>query len=64
MRYHHVKGGEWIQPVRRRYKIACCDCSLVHVLNFRIVKHKIQFQAFRDNRATAAMRRKGKVVLP
>lgn len=54
--------GEWVQPVRRNYELECCDCGLVHILNFRLIKtpnggHSIQFQAFRDNRKTAATRR-------
>lgn len=57
MSYYQVTEGEWIQPRRRAYKMACCDCSLVHVLNFRIVKGAVQLQAFRDKRATATMRR-------
>jgi len=54
---------EWIQPIRRGYRMACCDCGLVHGINFRIVKYaagkraKVQFQAWRDERATAAKRR-------
>lgn len=52
MRYPSVKPGQWVQPVRKGYRMKCCDCGLVHVLNFRLVKygngkHKIQFQAFR-----------------
>ena len=57
-----AEEGEWIQPVRRGYKLRCCDCGLVHKLDFRLVPTKagtfIHFRAFRDNRATAACRRK------
>lgn len=61
-RYDTPEAGEWVQPRRKGYKLACCDCGLVHTLNFRIVKYgpnlrKIQFQVFRNNRATAQMRR-------
>lgn len=62
-RYYSPKSGEWVQPVRRRYKFECCDCGLVHAMNFRLVANdhgpgkKIQFQAFRNERATAAARR-------
>jgi hypothetical protein len=60
-----AEGGksEWIQPVRRGYKMMCCDCSLVHNLDFRIVKRSstgasfIQFRASRNNRSTALARR-------
>ena len=61
-RYRQVYDGEWVQPVRHGYKMACCDCGLVHTLNFRLLKfgkgRKIQFQAFRNDRATALSRRK------
>ena len=47
-----VEAGEWVQPIRRGYRMMCCDCGLVHRLNFRLVKwgrgRKIQFQAFRE----------------
>lgn len=55
--YKKVHEGEWVQPRKKGYKMMCCDCGLVHVLNFRIVGNKIKFQAFRDVRKTAASRR-------
>ena len=64
MRYDDVKAGEWIRPVRRGYRMMCCDCGLVHVLNFKLIPwgrgHKILLQAFRNERATALARRKKK----
>lgn len=58
--YDKVQSGEWVQPRRRGYRMMCCDCGLVHILNFRVVRHglghKVQFQAFRHNRATASAR--------
>lgn len=60
------KWTDWIQPVRKGYKMACCDCSLVHNLDFRLVKrnksgaHMIQFRASRNARSTALMRRHAK----
>lgn len=57
MKYERPKDHEWIQPVRKGYKMACCDCGLVHVLNFRVVKGRAQFNAARNNRSTALMRR-------
>lgn len=58
MKYEQAWDGEWIQPKQHGYKISCCDCGLVHILNFRIVDNKVQIQPTRDNRATAAKRRK------
>ncbi len=59
MKYKQVTEGEWVQPVKNGYKMMCCDCGLVHIMNFRIVgkNHTIQLQAFRDDRKTAASRR-------
>ena len=56
-----VSGGERVQPVRRGYLMGCCDCGLVHRLDFKLVKYgdgksKIRFRAFRDERATADVR--------
>lgn len=59
-KYPRPKAGEWVRPVRRGYKMACCDCGLVHVLNFKLIPwgrgKKILLQAFRDNKATGSMR--------
>jgi len=55
MKYHPQQDGEWIEP-KAGYRMACCDCGLVHRVEFRVVKGKVQFRAWRDNRATAGRR--------
>ena len=56
-RYHQVEAGEWQYPVAKGYRLACCDCGLVHILEFKpISKSRIKMRGWRDNRATAAMR--------
>lgn len=63
-RYKQVHDGEWVAPVRRGYKMACCDCGLVHRVDFEVVKRnggkwaKPIFRAWRDARATALTRRR------
>ena len=61
MKYTEEKAGEWIQPIRKNYKMRCCDCGLVHRMDFRLLKNGrgnfIQFRAFRDDRATGQSRR-------
>lgn len=56
MRYKQIKQvgnnySEWIQPRRKNYLIKCCDCGLVHRVDFRIIKNGrgnfIQFRAKR-----------------
>lgn len=56
--YRAVEDGAWVQPVRRNYGMACCDCGLVHRLDFRIKDGRVQLRARRDNRATAQLRRR------
>jgi hypothetical protein len=55
--YYEPQEAEWIEPVEVGYKMACCDCGLVHKIDFRIENGKVQFRVFRDNRATGQMRR-------
>lgn len=62
---HQVKNNgdltKWIRPTRKGYKMACCDCGLVHNLDFRVRKEwrglVIEFRAGRNNRATGQIRR-------
>ena len=37
MTYERPSKGSWIQPIKRGYKMMCCDCSLVHTMNFRTI---------------------------
>lgn len=51
----------WINPsVPMQHKIACCDCGLIHDLEFRVENGAVQFRARRNERATAQRRRKRK----
>lgn len=60
-RYRMEFSGEWVRPIKRGYKMACCDCGLVHRVEFAHVPYgsgrKIIFRVWRDERATAAKRR-------
>lgn len=62
MKYPEPKEGSWVRPVKVGYKFACCECGLVHRIDFKHVKwgrgRKVMIRVWRDNRATAAMRRK------
>jgi hypothetical protein len=51
--------SDWIYPVMKGYKMACCDCGLVHDLEFRIVENgkRVEFRARRNNRSTGQIRR-------
>jgi len=58
---------EWLHPgsstrnanVITPYRLACCDCSLVHDLAFKVVgSRRVVFKARRNDRATSALRRR------
>jgi hypothetical protein len=55
--YDVIAYGEWIRPRMRDFREQCCDCGLIHRLDFRIVDGAIEFRTRRDGRATAAARR-------
>lgn len=64
--YARAVDNEWITPVHDGYKMACCDCGLVHVMDFRVFKDSkgrlsVKFRARRNNRSTAMMRRHGRI---
>jgi hypothetical protein len=65
MKYEIATEGEWFKPKHRGFKMACCDCGLVHICNFRLKPYKggmaLEMQMFRDKRATGAVRRKKKI---
>ena len=59
MRYKQRKDGEGFEvPLGEVYRIACCDCGLVHDFVFVVEDGKLGVAAKRNNRATAARRRK------
>lgn len=65
-RFKAAKDMEWIQPKQRGYLMACCDCGLVHRMDFRIFKgiqagkpiEKVQLRATRARNYTIQERRK------
>lgn len=53
---HDCEG--WAEPSGKPFKLACCDCGLVHQMVLISADGKpIGIAAKRDNRATAARRR-------
>lgn len=59
MKYRKIKDGQWVQPKMKGYKMMCCDCGLVHIVDFKIVWNgkKVRLRASRDDRRTALSRR-------
>lgn len=61
--YPNIENGQAVDINWRKkdYKIACCDCGLVHKFRFAAIGNTLRIRAWRDNRATSAIRRKRKV---
>lgn len=56
----HADGwSRWVYPDMENYKMACCDCGLVHDMQFRVTDDydRVEFRARRNNRSTAQVRR-------
>ena len=53
--------GEWVEPIKKDYQMECCDCGLVHKMDFKVMKKQVYFRCHRDNRATAQTRRREKI---
>ena len=34
--YEKPRAGAWVTPRMRGYKMACCDCGLVHTMQFGV----------------------------
>lgn len=65
--YMQIVEGEWIEPTQNGFIDQCCDCCLVHVIDFAVVDRRtkekipnvtVQFKLRVDRRKTAASRRK------
>ena len=62
-KYPDIHDGEpvTLNPQKSKYCYACCDCGLVHDVEY-IVGHrqKLTFRVWRNKRKTAALRREDK----
>jgi len=56
--YPIIQSGQWVRPSKKGYRFACCDCGLVHRMEFAIQRGRVVMRAFRDHLATAKLRRK------
>lgn len=58
MKYPRLIDGEGAEfRSGERFKLACCDCGLVHQIVIVARGGKVGLAMKRDNRATGAMRR-------
>jgi hypothetical protein len=50
-------GDKYTVPFEGVRLVACCDCGLVHKYVYTVENKKIVQRVYRDNRATAGLRR-------
>lgn len=63
-RFPPVKAGKWVQPVASGYLMACCDCALVHRMDFRVTKTgRVQLRAYRAEGHTKALRKRRRIMV-
>ena len=65
-RFPKVKDRQWVQPIPKGYHMACCDCGLVHRMDFRIVgvrKPTVQFRATRAIGETKKLRKRDGIIV-
>jgi hypothetical protein len=55
-RFRKLADGEWSAKSRKRkngffvQKIKCCDCGLVHLMQYEITARGLRFRAWRETR--------------
>ena len=56
--------SDWIRPKMKGYRLACCDCGLVHTIDFHVAERDgeffVEYRASRNNRSTGQFRRHNK----
>ncbi len=40
--------SDWIRPKMKAYRMACCDCGLIHELDFKVIKQKKIIREYKD----------------
>lgn len=58
--YQFCKHNEWVRPIKKGFGFACCDCGLVHSMDFKHIKwgkgRKILFRIRRNEEETEQLR--------
>lgn len=64
MKYHIVKDGETVFPRMKNYYLKCCDCGLVHKIDFKITGKRLSFKAVRVTKTKLKGEHNGNGQLP
>jgi hypothetical protein len=58
MTYDKQIQNKWLTPREEGFKLACCDCGLVHDVNFRVKDGRAQINFIRRNKSETTRIRK------
>lgn len=48
-----IVEGKWFRPIKNGFKMGCCDCGLVHRVDFKIKKRtQIRMRVYLDPKET------------
>lgn len=50
--------SDWVHPVQKGYRLACCTCGLTHEVDYRIEDGHVEYRMRIDRRATANAKRR------
>lgn len=50
VRFKKIKDNEWFIPTMDDHRIACCDCGLIHSVDFKIKDGRVHMRARRTKR--------------
>ena len=53
----HLEDGQWFRITMKQQREMCCDCHLVHDIDYRKRGRFLEFRATQNARATAAARK-------
>lgn len=56
-KYAQAYDGEWMRIPWKGFREQCCQCALIHVVDYRVVDGKLEFRCTVDKRATTAARK-------
>lgn len=52
LKLKQITAGEWQRPIHRGYRLSCCDCGLVHRMDFKVEGDDVLFRVYLDPKTT------------
>jgi hypothetical protein len=58
IKFEDIQENEWLWPVHKGYRLRCCDCHLVHKIDFKVEDGDVAIKFRRDTVNTKKERAK------